>query len=502
MKSSGHSVFFSSKAKWLLLLWLVTLPLVNPWVRGDGVGYYAYIQALLIHGNLNLRDEWLHGNPSFLLNRTGADGRLDPAQFTANGHIADHFAVGPAMLWAPFLIPVHVAVLGLDHLGWHIPADGHSRPYRVAMALGTAFYGFLALWIAFLLAREYFGEQVALVATLGIWLGSSLIVYMYFNPSWAHAQAAFVVALFLWYWHRTRNERKPLQWIWLGLAGGLMLDVYYPNFVLLLLPLADALGSWRRLFFDAQARRTKWGRMAISHMLFAAAVVAAFLPTLVTRAVLYGSPFRTGYNEWWNWTAPFRWKVLFSSDHGLLSWTPILALAVVGLFVFWRRERRLGGLFLLVLLAFYYLISCYQYWNGLSSFGNRFFISLTVLFVLGLAALLDGWMRWMRGRAAAWRSACAVVALLALWNLGFVFQWGTHLVPARGPISWRSMVYNQVDVVPREATGQLRRYFLNRSAMMRRIEQQDVKTMEVRPGGPGGVSGETGRKWPASGRFE
>jgi len=26
----------------LALLFLLSLPLVNPWVRGDGVGYYAY----------------------------------------------------------------------------------------------------------------------------------------------------------------------------------------------------------------------------------------------------------------------------------------------------------------------------------------------------------------------------------------------------------------------------------------------------------------------------
>src|SRR5271154_2108847 len=27
----------------LLLVFLISLPLVNPWIRGDGVGYYAYV---------------------------------------------------------------------------------------------------------------------------------------------------------------------------------------------------------------------------------------------------------------------------------------------------------------------------------------------------------------------------------------------------------------------------------------------------------------------------
>ena len=101
----------------------------------------------------------------------------------------------------------HAGVLLWDSLGGHVAADGHSRPYLVAMALGTAFYGFMALWISFVLARRYVAERWAFLATVGIWFASSLPVYMYFNPSWSHAQSAFAVALFLWYWMRTRKER-------------------------------------------------------------------------------------------------------------------------------------------------------------------------------------------------------------------------------------------------------------------------------------------------------
>lgn len=179
----------------------------------------------------------------------------------------------------------------------------------------------------------------------------------------------------------------------------------------------------------------------------------------------------------WYWTAPKLLQVLFSRDHGLFSWTPILALAVAGLLVFWRKQRRLGGLLVLIFLVFYYLIACYQDWNGISSFGNRFFVSLTPIFVIGLAALLDAVRRWSGGRQWAWRGSCATLALLVFWNLGFIFQWGTQLVPARGPVSWRRVAYNQVELVPRVAVGQLARYFRNRHGMMRTIEQRDMKRL-------------------------
>ena len=42
------------------------------------------------------------------------------------------------------------------------------------MALGTAIYGFVALWISFRLARKYLSEQYAFLATLGIWFAKGL----------------------------------------------------------------------------------------------------------------------------------------------------------------------------------------------------------------------------------------------------------------------------------------------------------------------------------------
>ncbi len=103
--------------------------------------------------------------------------------------------------------------------------------------LAATFCGFLALWFSFQLAKKYVPEKWAFLSTLGIWFASSLPVYMYFNPSWSHAQSAFTAALFLWYWDRTRPERAWTQWVILGLMAGLMMDVYYVNGILLLIRL-------------------------------------------------------------------------------------------------------------------------------------------------------------------------------------------------------------------------------------------------------------------------
>src|ERR1700687_4260033 len=125
----------------LLILFLLSLPLVNPWVRGDGVGYYAYARAPLIEHSLDFTHDYQQANTSFRENRLDKNGQPTAEFRTRTGHIENHFTVGPAILWAPFLMVTHAGVLLARSMGSAIPADGFTTPYRIAMALATALDG-------------------------------------------------------------------------------------------------------------------------------------------------------------------------------------------------------------------------------------------------------------------------------------------------------------------------------------------------------------------------
>jgi hypothetical protein len=209
-------------------------------------------------------------------------------------------------------------------------------------------------------------------------------------------------------------------------------------------------------------------------------VLACLLPTFLTRYLIYGSFFESGYIPLkdWNWFSPNFLAVLFSSNHGLVAWTPILLLAFVGLFFFLRREPRVGAPLLAGFVAFYVFISCYPDWAGISSYGNRFFVSLTPFFILGLAVFFDRAAQLFRSRRAALAAGSIVVAVFTLWNAGLMFQWGSHLIPARGPVSFSEVVYNQFFVAPRQLSSGLRAYFFRRKALMQQIEERDIQQLE------------------------
>ena len=463
----------------LAVLFILTLPLCNPWARGDGIGYYAFARSMLIEHRLDFANDWLHGNASFRMGRIDPDGNINAGQYTSTGHLNNHFSIGPAILWSPFLILAHTGVLLYDHFGGGIAADGFSHPYLVAMALGTAVYGFLAVLISFSLARRFVPERWAFLAALGIWFGSSLPVYMYFNPSWSHAQAAFAVALFIWYWIRTRVDRSRIQWATLGAVGGLMMDVYYINAVLLLIPLCESAGLLWSAFRNNRPQPI--GASVLNNLAFCGAIFLVFLPTLITKKIIYGSYLNFGYTERWFWKSPAFFRVCFSSQHGLFSWTPILALAVVGLVFLRERDRTVALSLLMAFVLYVYAIGCYQDWHGISSYGSRFFVALTAVFVIGLAAFFDWFARAWQERPAGVSAACAT-AILVLWNFGLIFQWGMHWIPERGPVSWRSAAHNQVAIVPEQAASILKAYLTGRGPLMDRIEQRDVQELRQSQG--------------------
>lgn len=454
-------VTFSGYWKALIILFLLTLPFLHGEVEGDGIGYYAHLRSPLIDHNLAYATDWK--DPHLIERLAYPRDWKDPHEVDRNlmkhvwenpvrrpGHVPNYFSVGPAILWSPFLVSTHVVMLTLSHLGVHVAPDGKSRPYMAVMAMATALYGFAGLCIAFSIARRFVDERWAFWATVGVWFGTSLPVYMYVHPSWPHAPSAFATSLFLWYWLRTRQARTGRQWLILGLLAGLMIEVYYLHVAFLLAPLWEAACAYVVLWRDRADGLNRTGKILRLHLLGVLGALVALLPTFITRQIVFGSPFSVGpYSlRLWNWSAPAFGKVLFSASHGLLVFTPIVLLAFLGFFYLYRLNRTVGTICLSVVLAFYGLVSSYPGWSGVFGFGNRYFVSLTPLFVLGLACALAFAERWWRDHRRASLRLVPLILIFVIWNLGLVYQWCTYLMPTRSAVYWDEVIYTQFREVP------------------------------------------------------
>jgi hypothetical protein len=236
-----------------------------------------------------------------------------------------------------------------------------------------------------------------------------------------------------------------------------MADVYFPNIVLLLVVAVESL-----VFFLANDSERQTVRINLrNYSLYILSMLIAFSPTLAIRAVLFGNPFAAGAygNQSWNWTSPAFLQVLFSPTQGLLTTTPIVIPALIGIFLLLRRDGVFGRGLVATFAAFCALLAIYPFWNLGPSFGNRYFLSLLPAFILGLSLFLEECARHWRNANAFARRAWAVAILLAVWNLGLVFQWSTGLMPDVGRVYWQEVLYNQFRIVPGEALHALHARF-------------------------------------------
>jgi len=139
------------------------------------------------------------------------------------------------------------------------------------------------------------------------------------------------------------------------------------------------------------------------------------------------------------------------------------------------RYRRDVAWSLAAAAVFYVVIASFDNWHGLSSFGNRFFVSWTVLLVMGVSVMYQR----VSHRGAVTRSLVAVCGLaLMAWNAGLAFQWASKMVPSRGPVDMATVVAQQW-TVPHRALVMARRYVTDRAALAREIEEQDQREWDA-----------------------
>jgi hypothetical protein len=455
---------FRSPEAALIVLFILSIFIVTPYLRGDGVGYYAWLRSPIFDGDLQFVNEYRHGDPSFLSNTFNTSGEIKSDLRTETHHVSNQWSVGPAVLWSPFFLLGHGFASGGQALGLDWKTDGYALPYRWFTAFGTALYGFLGLLLSYRLARQFAAVGPSLLGTGAVWAASSLPVYQYFLPFWPFTIGAFAAAGLLHMWHKPGWGVG--RWLSIGVVTGLLVTIHPVALPWAVLPTLSLLG------LDPGALRARLEAAAV----FVSGVVIGAMPQLVGKAIVYGSPLDTGYRAEWDFLRPNIGRILFGSDHGLASWTPVTILCLCGLvYVLCRVDRRLGLALLFTFSVMVYLVGAYATYEQ-SSFGNRFFVLFTPGFVVGAVGLAQ--VTWTR-----WRPAIiALTAALIVWNGLLAFQWAWGMIPKRGSVQWQQVARNQLTRAPAEMMRAAVLFATDRGTLVRIVERRDLERLRAGDG--------------------
>lgn len=442
------------------LLALISLPAVTTRIyASDEVQYFAFLRSLAFDGDLSFQNEYEHFYDAGA-GGTGFRETFLAERFTAAGRRINFGTIGPALLWAPFYAVGHV-VAGITGA----PQDGYSAPYIAAVAYGSAWYGWMAIALSALIAHQIVGRGLS--PAVAVLLGTPLVFYMYVAPPFSHACATFAVALFLWVWLRVRDHWSPAGIIALGLTGGLMGTMRDQTVFFLVPPAVDFLRSGlarRSLGVGASTVRLA--------LLGTVATLVAYSPHLLASRAINGyiGPHESVGNKM-SWWSPHFFDVLLSPFHGWFAWTPLAVIALAGLVVLATGRTRathrdaawLGVCALVMVLLQVYINGAVESWTVAGAFGQRRFVELTPLLVLGLATVLTI-ARPRRG--LAW----AAIAICVWWNVGLLLQFGTHRMD-RQRLTLRDNAWVTFVELPRQVPSLAWRYLTDRGSFYRQPRQ-------------------------------
>lgn len=172
-------------------------------VRSDGVLYYSYLRSALFDFDLSLGNDFL-----------AIDPRLSPNFINAS-------PVGTPILWAPFVVPLHVGWQAARLFGAPAP-NGVEPPYQAMACLATFVYGAIALFLLLDTLGRWSRPAIAFWTTVAVWLGSPLRFYLGTLPSFAHGCEFFAAVLVLRAWLALRASVDVRRAAWAGFVCGLL----------------------------------------------------------------------------------------------------------------------------------------------------------------------------------------------------------------------------------------------------------------------------------------
>jgi hypothetical protein len=299
---------------------------------------------------------------------------------------------------------------------------------QMIYSYASLFLGLLGMWLTYRFVAEYFSERESLLATISFWLCSPLIYYFSREPFMSHLASVFAVSLLLCIW-KIPALTTPIRTFLIGMAAGIVAMVRQQDIVILVIPAGVALAEGA----------LKWPCKKLLTSVFLTGI-GFFITFAIQMMVWYSvrGSFLTYSYRGQSFDYVFSPKiipVLFSSNHGLLSWHPLIMLCILGWFQFRRLNVTMSRMAMACfVLQLYVIASWCSWWMG-TSFGNRGFLGLTPIFVLGLAAFYSNLAQtWTR------RLFVSAVAVLFVWNVTLMLAYVSELIPYEGDFSWRALI--------------------------------------------------------------
>ena len=329
-------------------------------IFADSRFYFAFTHSLVKDRDLDLKNEYTD---------------LGIGTVFSKAFVSNSYPPGVSLFWIPLYqnADALTRIIGANN-------QGYGFIYQLSVALTNIFLGVFGLYLIYRLLTKYFSEKVSLLTVIFLYGATNLLFYISVEPINSHAVSFFISSLFVFYFLKEETKKEKDYYLALGFLGGIAGLVRTQDLLILVLPLVQILLNYKKGF---KVQFTGYLQLAMG-------AFTGFLPQILLWKYFFNtfwfSPYLyTGFNL----LKPQVPHVLFNTQNGLFSLTPIIAFSFIGLFLIKKRLNSIYYYSLFYFLIQLYLISSWNaYYQG-GSYSIRMIITTYPLLSFGLAGLID-----------------------------------------------------------------------------------------------------------------
>jgi hypothetical protein len=352
-------------------------------IEADAKGYYAYLPATFIYHDLNFGFYDKIEKEKYFSSQLLYDYRS-----FANGQVINKYFCGTAVCQLPFFAIAHLlsTVTGYD-------TDGYSKIYLVMINVAAIFYLLSGLWFANKLLELYnIGPLIRAITLFSITTGTNLFFYVIGECGMSHVYSFAMVSMFAYFSRKYFTEGNLFHFNLAAITLGLIVLIRPVNGIVLF--------SWPFLAGNPETLLTGIGNaLKKPFRILPGIALAIAIPAvqLLIYKLSTGSYFVYSYiNEGFNFTTPHIIDFLISYKKGMFVYTPMLAVALAGSIVIFRKSSYEFYCFLFfVFFVIYILSSWWNWWYG-GSFSSRVMIEFYPFFIIAMALLIQTTLNGIR----------------------------------------------------------------------------------------------------------
>ncbi|QNH62118.1 hypothetical protein [Hymenobacter sediminicola] len=372
----------------------------------DMGGYYQYLPSYFIYDDVGdgsyTAAVRAHYRPD-LNSRYG----LVPAP---NGQQVMKYPPGMALFYTPAFFVAHTFSLLRGS-----PADGYAPIYQKMVMLLCLGYAMLGLWLLRAVLRRFFEDTTVALTILAVGLATNFFCYATYESPMSHGTLFLLNATLLLLTIRWLAAFRQRDAVLLGLTLGLLGLVRNTELWMGLVPALWGLTSGVAVRERVQQLWQHRGQVLLVGVLAVAvlAVQPLFWHSVGGAWVIDSYP-----GEKFDLRHSHLLEGFFSMRKGWLVYTPVMALALLGVFMLRRQVRAALPVLVVLLPLVLYVTWSWWDWGYGGSFSQRPLISLYPLLALPLASVFD---RCRRSYVSLYGITlvllgCIVLNLLQTWQ--------------------------------------------------------------------------------------